>query len=325
MFSLRRSAIRFSPTTGRSITTPESTGPASACAICSERLDIERLIKANRVTRQRTLWRLADCYRLDGRERDAVAAVEKLLASPDLLADDRIGITRDYASMMIMAGTPAKALAEIDKQLGPAPPGPVDPNFPMILHRARIHAAMQNWEKAEADVVRFIETVPKPSISYNDFADACLFRGFLLERRGDKGEAVKACAHGLRKNWPSDLPVISTATRLDGKALRDNFGSLLHFEMLASLTRELARDETDSIVSETMGRGEFTQSPIVKFFDLFKNNNELLAPEHIRAIMVEMYNSRVGHEFARQEAYLAAPLGADSINRCCWPSRPRSA
>ena len=80
--------------------------------------------------------------------------------------------------------------------------------------------------------------------------------------------------------------------------------------MLASLTRELARDETDSIVGETMGRGEFTQSPIVKFFDLFKNNNELLAPEHIQAIMVEMYNSRVGHEFARQEAYLAAPLGA---------------
>ena len=154
-------------------------------------LKIEELIKADHVTRQRTLWRLADAFRLDGRDTDAVGTIEKLLSAEDLLPDDRIGITRDYAWLMITGGTPGKALEEINRRLGPAPPGPEDVNFPMLVERARVHAALRNWDQAEADVVRFLELVRKPSISYSDFAEACLFRGFLLERRGLKDEAVK--------------------------------------------------------------------------------------------------------------------------------------
>ena len=59
----------------------------------------------------------------------------------DLLPDDRIGITRDYAWLMITGGTPGKALEEINRRLGPAPPGPEDVNFPMLVERARVHAA----------------------------------------------------------------------------------------------------------------------------------------------------------------------------------------
>src|SRR5262249_33173087 len=159
--------------------------------------------------------------------------------------------------------------------------------LPMVLDRARIHAALHNWEKAEADVLRFIESAKKPSIAYNDFAEACLFHGFLLERRGKKQEALQAWRAGLRKNWPKELPVISTEVGLDGKPLRDNCGSLLHFVMLASLTRELGLEEIDSIVTGSMGRGAMLQSVIVKFFDRFKNN-DLLKPEHLREIIHEM-------------------------------------
>jgi serine/threonine protein kinase/tetratricopeptide (TPR) repeat protein len=276
-------------------------------------LDIEALIKADRVTRQRTLWRLADAYRLDGRESDAVDTIEKLLASHDLLTDDRLGITRDYASMMIIAKTPGKALKEIEKHLGNGPADPTHTSFPMLVDRARLQAALGNFDQAEADVARFIETVDKPKIAYNDFAEACLFRGFLLERRGLKEEASRAWRAGLRKNWPKDLAVISTGPHLDGKALRDNFGSLLHFEMLASLTRDLEREDAESIVRESMGSGDFTQSPIVKYFDRFRNN-DLLNPEHLTAIALEIYGSPIAQEFARNEAYLKAPLG-DRFNK----------
>ena len=154
-------------------------------------LKIEELIKADSVTRQRTLWRLADAFRLDERDSDAVRTIENLLSAKDLLPDDRIGITRDYAWLMITGKTPEKALEEINRRLGPDPPGSDDLNFPMLVERARVHAALRNWDQAEDDVVRFIELVRKPSISYSDFAEACLFRGFLLERRGLKDEAVK--------------------------------------------------------------------------------------------------------------------------------------
>ena len=56
-----------------------------------------------------------------------------------------------------------------------------------------------------------------------------------------------------------------------------------------------------------MGAGDFTSSPIVKFFDLFRNYT-LLSPEHIQAIIKEIYNESTGHEFARREAYLEISL-----------------
>jgi hypothetical protein len=215
-----------------------------------------------------------DAYRLDGLEAKAVDTIEKLLASPDLLPDDRIGITRDYAAMMIAGKTPGRALAEIDRRLGAAAPEPGDPLFPMLLDRARVHAALGNWPQAGADVGRFIGSARKPAIAYSEFAEACLFRGFLLEREGRKDEAMKVWRAGLRSNWPRDLPVVARSDRpLDGKAMRDNMKSLLHFMMLASLTGELGREETESVVTESMGSGDFTNAAIVKFFDSFRTND----------------------------------------------------
>ena len=77
--------------------------------------------------------------------------------------------------------------------------------------------------------------------------------------------------------------------------------------MLASLTQELGDDECRAVSKEVMGAGDFTSSPIVKFFDLFRNYT-LLSPEHIQAIIKEIYNESTGHEFARREAYLEVPL-----------------
>ena len=271
-------------------------------------LKIEDLIKADPVTRRRTLWRYADACRLNGRDREAVEVIEKLLASPDLLPDDRIGITRDYAMMMIVGRTPARAREEIDRRMGRDAPDPQDALFPMLLDRARVHAALGDWKQAEEDVARFIERVRKPATCYSDFAEACLFHGFLLERQGRTDDARKAWRAGLRSNWPRDLPVIVRSDRpIDGKALRDNMKSLLHFVMLASLTGELKAEETGNIVTETRGSGEFTNSPIVRFFDSYRTH-ELLAPEHIRAICLETYRAPMGRELARKEAFLEITL-----------------
>jgi hypothetical protein len=209
-------------------------------------------IKADNVTRQRTQCRLEAAYRLDGRDPDAVDTIEKLLPAQDLLPDDRIGISRDYAWLMITGKTPENALEEINRRLGPAPPGPDDVNFPMLLDRARVHAALGNWDQADADVVRFIEMVRKPSISYNDFAEACPFRGLLLERRGLENEALKVWRAGLRKNWPRDLLVVSARKNrlLDGKPLRDDWRSLLHFGMLTGLTQELGDEECRAMTTD---------------------------------------------------------------------------
>ncbi len=277
-------------------------------------LKIEELIKSDRHTQQRTLWRLADAYRLDGREPDAVETIQKLLSLDDLLLDDRIGMSRDYASMMISGGTPGKALDEINKQLARLATHQKGAEPAMLLIRSRLHAALKDWDMAEKDVTRFIETARKESISYSDFAEACLFRGFLLERGGHKDEAAKAWRAGLRTNWPKSLPFFAPSNRLlDGKALRDSSRALLHFTMLASLVGELGLEETDTIVSESMGYGDFKLGSLIKFFDLAKENS-VLEPHHIRAIVLGQYNTPLGHEFARRAAYLEISL-KEEFNR----------
>ena len=77
--------------------------------------------------------------------------------------------------------------------------------------------------------------------------------------------------------------------------------------MLASFTQELGDDECRAVSTEIMGTGDFTSASIVKFFDLFRSDS-LLSPEHIQAIIKEIYNEATGHEFARREAYLEVPL-----------------
>ncbi len=277
-------------------------------------LKIAELMKSDRLRRQRTLWRLADAYRLDGREPDAVETIQKLLRSEDLLIDDRIGMNRDYVSMMICAGTPGKALDEINKQLARLATNQKGAESAMLLIRSRLYAALKEWGMAEKDVTRFIETARKESISYSDFAEACLFRGFLLERGGHKDEAAKAWRAGLRTNWPKSLPFFAPSNRLlDGKALRDSSRALLHFTMLASLVGELGLEETDTIVSESMGYGDFKLGSLIKFFDLAKENS-VLEPHHIRAIVLGQYNTPLGHEFARRAAYLEISL-KEEFNR----------
>ncbi len=278
-------------------------------------LKIEDLFAASGLTRARTLWRLADAYRLDGREPEAIGTIEKLLASEDLLLDDRIGVIRDYASMLIIGGTPGKALDEINRQLVRLTKNQKGDNLPLLLIRSRVHAALKDWNQADHDVSKFIEAAPKPSIAYSDFAEACLFRGFLLDRRGRKDEALTAWRAGLRKHWPKQLPILAPNDRLlDGKGLRDNSRALLYFAMLASLVGELELDESNSIVTESMGSGDFTLAPIVKFFDSFRNNS-LIAPGHIRAIVLEMYKSRFRSRFRQERASFLEISIQDEFNR----------
>jgi hypothetical protein len=173
---------------------------------------------------------------------------------------------------------------------------------------------LKDWKMAEEDVTRFIETARKESISYSDFAEACLFRGFLLEKRGRKDEAAKSWRAGLRSNWPKSLPFFAPSNRLlDGKALRDSSRALLHFTMLASLVGDFGLEETDSVVSESMGYGDFKFGSLIKFFDLSKENS-VLKPDHIKAIVLGQYNTPLGHEFARRAAYLEISL-KEEFNR----------
>ena len=228
--------------------------------------------------------------------------------------------------MMIIGGTPGKALDEINRQLARLTKNQKGENLPLLLIRSRVQAALKDWNQADHDVTKFIEAAPKPSIAYSDFAEACLFRGFLLDRRGRKDEALTAWRAGLRKHWPKQLPLLAPNDRLlDGKGLRDNSRALLYFAMLASLVGELELDESNSIVTESMGSGDFTLAPIVKFFDSFRNNS-LIAPGHIRAIVLEMYKSRSGRDFARTQRLSSKSRSrTSSIDHSCWRSGLRSA
>jgi tetratricopeptide (TPR) repeat protein len=279
-------------------------------------MEIEEYTRSDSATRHRTRWRLADAYRLDGRDAEAADTLKQLLDDPGLLLDDRLGITRDYAWLMITMGAPGRALVEINKRVGDRPPDPGDPHFPMLVDRARAQAALGKYDEAEADVSRFLDLVRKPSVSYSDFAEACLFRGFLFDRRNRKDEAMRVWREGLRKHWPKDLPVAARSDRfLDGKPLRDNARGMFHFAILASLTRELGDGEVAVIVEDTLGSGDFRTTSISRTVELYLKNNKtgVFTKDHIREILMEIYGAPPSREFARREAYLEVPLIEQSV------------
>jgi tetratricopeptide (TPR) repeat protein len=266
-------------------------------------IDVERLIGADEQEVRWTRWRLIDAYRLEGRQAEARRLAEELLAE-DLSPADRLGITKDYAWIMIRAGRPHDALPAVDRFLDPKS-GPRDPALqPLLLERARLYAALGRWAEAEQDVDRFLETVPKKSIPYSDYAEACLMRGFLWDRRGEPGKAQEAWRAGTYRNWPAELrPDPLLVEVLDGKPMRDHSRWYYYMVVIGSLAGELTEDEAETALALQLKVRDATSSPIFRTVRLLAPKADFLTIPFVAKALTDSCRTRRGKDFARSVAF----------------------
>src|SRR2546423_1150219 len=67
----------------------------------------------------------------------------------------------------------------------------------LLVERARLHIALQEWEQAEKDLDELFRLLPDGKMSYYTLAAACIVKGFLRERRRDSAGAQEFWQRGL--------------------------------------------------------------------------------------------------------------------------------
>ncbi len=123
-----------------------------------------------------------------------------LKVGEDLIADygPEVRAVEQYCWVLRRLGEPDRALAAIDNWLKSAPAGT---HYLLLIERARIHAALMQWDKAENDLKDYFHyREEKKHIDYNWFSNACLLQGYLRLQAKDEEGARDAWRKGLLKN-----------------------------------------------------------------------------------------------------------------------------
>src|SRR5207248_2157787 len=102
--------------------------------------------------------------------------------------------------------------------------------LPLLLERARLHAALSRWDDAEMDLEEFFRRAPPGSVHLRYWTQANLMLGFLRERRGD--------AAGARAAWRRGLPGAHPEYR--GRKYNPSVLSYICELILASLTGDVS-------------------------------------------------------------------------------------
>jgi hypothetical protein len=174
-------------------------------------------------------------YMMVGRTVDALRTAEKSFRT------FRYGgeVLDDYCWVRRLSGEEKEiraALAAIDRGMA------ADPIH--LVERARIHAALKDWDGAAKDLDAFLAQ----PWDYHSWSAACLLRGFVAEQQGAPAEKVDEWwRRGLFKNW--------TPPPKDAKAAAYEFTKvpigmpMLHYWIMASLVGDMTDAEAEQLLA----------------------------------------------------------------------------
>ena len=139
---------------------------------------------------------LVRAYCLAGREDRALQVLQARVQSFDPAAPygNPASVIREYAQVLCRQNQVEEAAKVLDRFL--ASDTYSSPEL-LLVERARTAAVAQSWSEAEAYIERLFREGRIGDFS-NSYKDACLLRGFLCDRRGDKAAAQDAWRQGLR-------------------------------------------------------------------------------------------------------------------------------
>jgi hypothetical protein len=178
-------------------------------------------------------WTLYRTYHAVGQLDKARAVLEERLrhlGPATVMTNESV---MEYSWLLRLLGRTRQALEEVDRRLFEKP-GTYRPSaLMMLLERARIQAALGQWDQAEHDIEDLFRLSPPQALNGRHRVGAQLLRGLLRERRGDKA--------GARAAWHQDDEA------LDHLDVRFGF-EFLSVLMMASLADELPDARADAVM-----------------------------------------------------------------------------
>lgn len=115
---------------------------------------------------------------------------------------------------------------------------------PLHLELARLHASLDKWDAAEKEVDEFLGLQAEHALPrYDAAAAAHLMKGYLLQQRGQRGQAMQTWKSGLFPSFCATLP----PERRPREPMPPGEGGLLLYSILASLTGELTDDQAEAL------------------------------------------------------------------------------
>jgi hypothetical protein len=260
--------------------------------------DFLRMPVGDRMALQRDLMR---AYELDGRRDQALragrAGLERCAALPPSERPAVSAVLIETCWLKRCQCEPRPALAELDRWLYSSPGKyamPEDWGTPtyLLLERARLEAALGDWDGAEKDLtecLRLLKAHPNLRGNYFSYSAAHLMRGFLLERRGDRKGAVAAWRAGRWKTWREALPPDERA----GRAPPFGEAAGLHHLLLMALSDEMTDAEAEEALAQAKSAFLGDKAP-PQFADAVR-----FPPSALR----EMWRTPRGREYARKIAF----------------------
>ncbi len=170
----------------------------------------------------------------------------------------------------------------------------------LLVERARLHAAMGNWDAAAKDIEEYFR-LSSPG-DYYYYSAACLIEGFLCERRGNRAGAVEAWRRGfLRDETGQAVGPQGTKGKRTFAAEALSGVRFLHFMILGSLADELSEAETEDLI-KALAKRESADSP-------FSILRVLPLPASVYEALRTMWRTPRGRELARKVAFREMDFG----------------
>ncbi len=227
-----------------------------------------------------TEWKyhsLMRAYMSVGRNSDAYKTADKAFRS------GRYGgeVLDSYCWVLRTEGKYEQALEKLDRALAD------DPTH--YVERARIHAAMKQWDAALADVDAYLA---KPA-DYLSFSSACLIKGFVLEQKGaPPAQAEDAWRRGLARNWKPTEKERGTDLYIPGRAPAGM--PMLNNWIMASLLDDLPDADAEQLLGGLLAFAG-KDNPVF---------NKMMRPSMLRAT----WRSPRGRDMARRQAFRDQPF-----------------
>jgi tRNA A-37 threonylcarbamoyl transferase component Bud32/tetratricopeptide (TPR) repeat protein len=212
-------------------------------------------------------------------------SVDQALVSGD--AYELLTIVEDCSWLLRIEGRVNEAQELVDRWLFVRPGECREACRRLLPERARIRAALGDWDGAERDLAEFLDapgTVPEtcgPASLYAWTSTARLLQGFLCERRGDSAGAQAAWQAGV------------LAERLQASG-----ANMLNAIVLASLSGTAADARTRGFMAQACAALPPPANEMMK-----RSVALVFPPDFVTAVLRESWRRPRGRELARRIAY----------------------
>jgi hypothetical protein len=245
-----------------------------------------------------------------GELKAAELLADDLLARQDLSVSWRLAIVRDWVWLLITLNEPPERLNNAVRRLEgwwtAARTAVTKEGLGLLVGRAQLHIALQEWGRAAEDLNEYFEVPPAarafdvlewggpdgdrladntPALLY---LDACLLQGFLLDRGNKRTEATAAWEKGF-------LTARGTALWTAYEAA-----------VLGSLSGRLDEDDAKAMVQNTVERSKIQgKGEYLKLLELvFK-----ISPRFVTTVLRDSWAIGQGRAATRRLAYRQMPFG----------------